>query len=143
VKALSIHEPWASLIAFGIKQYETRTWHRDYRGDLAIHATVNRRWIDHAGLFFPQHTDITYSPGCIVAVADLVAIHRSDDLVRDAGFDVNQIVYGDFSPGRSIWELRNVRRITPIPARGNMGLWDLPAVVEDLLRAQNVETRAE
>jgi len=30
--AISIHQPWASLIAFGEKRYETRSWKTDYRG---------------------------------------------------------------------------------------------------------------
>jgi hypothetical protein len=38
VKAITLHQPWASLIADGLKQYETRHWRTNYRGKLLIHA---------------------------------------------------------------------------------------------------------
>ena len=38
MKALSITQPWATLIAIGAKTIETRSWSTLYRGDLAIHA---------------------------------------------------------------------------------------------------------
>ena len=38
MKVLTIKQPWASLIAEGIKKYEFRTWKTKYRGDLLIHA---------------------------------------------------------------------------------------------------------
>jgi hypothetical protein len=38
VKVLTLHQPWASLIAVGVKTIETRSWSTQYRGPLAIHA---------------------------------------------------------------------------------------------------------
>jgi len=38
VKALSLTQPWASLVAVGAKRIETRSWRTPYRGALAIHA---------------------------------------------------------------------------------------------------------
>lgn len=38
MKALTLHQPWASLIAVGVKTIETRSWATKYRGPLAIHA---------------------------------------------------------------------------------------------------------
>lgn len=38
MKALTIWQPWASLLACGAKQYETRSWATSYRGPIAIHA---------------------------------------------------------------------------------------------------------
>lgn len=38
MEALTIKQPWASLIMAGIKHYETRGWKTSYRGKLAIHA---------------------------------------------------------------------------------------------------------
>ncbi len=39
MKALSIKQPWASLIAHGIKDIENRTWATKYRGTIYIHAS--------------------------------------------------------------------------------------------------------
>lgn len=38
MKALTLWQPYASLIAIGDKKIETRSWHTKYRGPLAIHA---------------------------------------------------------------------------------------------------------
>jgi hypothetical protein len=38
MKALTIRQPWASLIAHGVKTIETRSWSTKHRGPIAIHA---------------------------------------------------------------------------------------------------------
>lgn len=40
MKALSIKQPWASLIAHGIKDIENRTWKTNFRGKIFIHASA-------------------------------------------------------------------------------------------------------
>lgn len=40
MKALSIKQPWASLIAHGIKNVENRTWKTKFRGRIYIHASA-------------------------------------------------------------------------------------------------------
>ena len=40
MKALSIKQPWASLIALGIKDVENRTWKTNFRGRIYIHASA-------------------------------------------------------------------------------------------------------
>lgn len=43
MKALTLHQPWASLISGGQKWIETRSWKTEYRGELAIHAAKDVR----------------------------------------------------------------------------------------------------
>ena len=38
MKAITLIQPWATLVAIGEKKIETRSWTTDYRGPLAIHA---------------------------------------------------------------------------------------------------------
>lgn len=40
MKALSIKQPWASLIANGIKDIENRSWRTKFRGRIFIHASA-------------------------------------------------------------------------------------------------------
>lgn len=40
MKAITLWQPWASLLACGAKQYETRSWATNYRGPIAIHAAA-------------------------------------------------------------------------------------------------------
>jgi hypothetical protein len=39
MKALSIIQPWATLLAMGAKKIETRSYRTPYRGPLLIHAS--------------------------------------------------------------------------------------------------------
>jgi len=40
VKAITLTQPWATLVAIGAKHIETRGWSTRYRGPLAIHAAA-------------------------------------------------------------------------------------------------------
>lgn len=40
MKAISIKQPWASLIAHGIKDIENRTWKTNFRGRVYIHVSA-------------------------------------------------------------------------------------------------------
>lgn len=46
MKALTLWQPWASLIAVGAKTIETRSWSTTYRGPLAIHAAATTKGFD-------------------------------------------------------------------------------------------------
>lgn len=39
MKALTLHQPYAELVAQNVKYFETRSWNTKYRGLLAIHAS--------------------------------------------------------------------------------------------------------
>lgn len=39
MKTLSFQQPWATLIAMGLKDIENRTWNTDFRGKFLIHAS--------------------------------------------------------------------------------------------------------
>jgi hypothetical protein len=47
MKCLSLHQPWASLLAHGKKRVETRSWAIKHRGPLLIHAA--KRWTPDEG----------------------------------------------------------------------------------------------
>jgi len=52
IKTISLKQPWASLVAMGIKRIETRSWAAVYRGPLAIHASAST---DKEIVSFLQH----------------------------------------------------------------------------------------
>jgi len=47
MKALSIKQPWASLIAHGIKDIENKTWKTNFRGRVYIHASAGKVKFDN------------------------------------------------------------------------------------------------
>jgi len=119
LKALTICQPFAHLIAIGAKPIENREWPTRYRGPLAIHAGKSRNWLDlddeadYPGMAF----------GAVVAIATLYDCVRLADLpVLLAG---HQHAYGPWC-----WLLKDIRRLpTPVECRGAQGLWDLPEFI--------------
>jgi activating signal cointegrator 1 len=129
IKALTLHQPWASLIAAGIKQYETRHWSTDHRGLLAIHAGKKEPDMSYSdlGLIRTKNDGLPEPPplGCVVAIARLVAVIPSRELVDEEGINALEMRLGNFKPGRYGWKLEVVKVFDkPIPARGQQGLWD-------------------
>jgi hypothetical protein len=55
VKALTLWQPWASLVALGVKSIETRSWSTSYRGPLAVHA-AKRKPEQDLRLWMPLHS---------------------------------------------------------------------------------------
>lgn len=83
MRALTIRQPWAQLIALGVKTIETRSWATKYRGPVLIHAgkvepaaeTRLGPWITWAGEILNTDTDdgpVEMALGAVAAVADLV-----------------------------------------------------------------------
>lgn len=66
MRALTLHQPWASLVALGVKTIETRSWSTKYRGPLAIHAGTTQV---HTGKFLLL-SRIARSGGLISAPAE-------------------------------------------------------------------------
>ncbi len=138
MKALTLWQPWASLIAWGEKQYETRSWPTTYRGHLAIHASKNDDgWeVCQFNSFYQQALERAGIPhfdnlplGMILCIVDLVDVQQVREVDRGVIFgkmlDQKEENFGDYSHGRYAWKLENVRVLfEPIPCRGYQGLWD-------------------
>lgn len=131
MKAISLWQPWASLIAVGVKTWETRSWSTAYRGRILVHASKTfgrearrfaeslpcRRDLERGGIRGVGELPL----GAFVAVADLVDVRRCD-----GSYDGIDAEYGDFSAGRWMWRLENVQRFQhPLIWRGMMGLFDV------------------
>ncbi len=127
MKALSLWEPWATLIAFGLKRYETRSWSTIYRGPLLICASKKRLPLaDIIGLLYLGRltlNDLQF--GRAVATVDLVDILKTDDLRWGQLGEIEEKL-GDLSSGRYAWKLNNIRRfLSPPPVVGHQGLFDV------------------
>lgn len=141
MKALTLYQPWASLIAWREKQYETRGWSTLYRGPLAIHASKNfkegrevcainsfyREALARAGV---QHFD-NLPIGAVLCLVDLVDVVKTETL--NGKISQSEEHFGDYSWGRYAWKLENVRVLKyPFTQRGSQGLWEWDVMVEEL-----------
>ncbi|SDE75783.1 ASCH domain-containing protein [Fontibacillus panacisegetis] len=148
MKAITIHQPYATLIAINEKHNETRGWRTNYRGQLAIHAgkKVDRQACEWGPIksTLEKHgcTADNLPTGGIVAIAYLLECWAiGEDYVSGATVLFNgengatkdvsakECKFSDYSLGRYAWELDNVRMLPePIPAKGQQGLWNWTSI---------------
>ncbi len=149
MRTITLTQPWASLVAIGAKQIESRSWYTNYRGPLAIHAAkgfpkwakdftyakitrdcllngnlglqVERSIYEGGGI---ARLDTQLPRGSILARCQLVACVTTEEM---CAISEQEMAFGDYSPGRYAWFLEAVERLDePIPAKGALGLWEWP-----------------
>ena len=123
MKALTIKQPWASLIIEGYKKYEFRSWKTNYRGKILIHSGLSlekdmkERFKDY---------DLDYKLGYIIGEAEIVDCILVDKEFNDSLRNINPIVYGRSNHVENYaWKLENIKKYDkPIPCKGKLGLWN-------------------
>ena len=123
MKALTICQPHAHYIWLNEKPVENRSKRTHYRGELAIHAGLSRRWMrDGDAERFP---DLVF--GAVIAIATLAQCIEYAKLPLE--LRAHPHCHGPWC-----WVLADVLPLTtPIPCPGKQGLWNLPADVEALI----------
>jgi hypothetical protein len=146
VKALSLTQPWATAVAIGIKQWETRSWPTSVRGEVAIHAAKGfPGWAkefarsEQAEGRLPQgHLPL----GAVVCIAELVECRQTKTLAPEIG--EIETMYGDYSEGRFAFKLINVRTLAePVLWRGALRFWTVEWELHRLISEQLRSTLKE
>jgi hypothetical protein len=142
MKAITLTQPWASLVSIGAKRIETRSWQTRYRGVLAIHAGKGLGpvggWAGLEDMYTREPVRSHITPlicgggtwdvrrlpfGAIIAVADLVECERITPLrIQQNGWlfadgqrwelTEQERAFGDYEPGRFAWLLSNIRMLS-------------------------------
>ncbi|EOC2543098.1 ASCH domain-containing protein [Vibrio parahaemolyticus] len=122
MKALSVVQPWGSLIAKGTKSLEIRSWSPEKLPMHDIALVQNEVRLTANGQEDPN--------GIVVAIIDIVvcrAWDRSD--CESSGCDESEFEEGWFA-----WEITNVRELNrPIPAIAKRGFYELTKAESDLV----------
>lgn len=149
MKALTLHQPYATLIALGAKKIETRSWPTPHRGMLAIHAAATMPHDVQLALTHPAFVDKLRPAGFTLdargewqglPLGAVVAVCHVVDCVRVEALETTPISiwewhFGDYTPGRYAWKLGDVRALAiPIRTRGAQQLWTVPDHVEAQVR---------
>ncbi|MDT9719152.1 ASCH domain-containing protein [Paenibacillus sp. ClWae2A] len=149
MKAVTIIQPWATLVALGVKTLETRSWATKHRGPLAIHAGQK---VDKEACLIPQIREALLkhgindwrdlTTGAVIAKAvlnDVWAINhpfKNGGLIERVSTDTGRFLtwggympdeyhFGDYSDGRFAWQLDDVVQLQePVPAKGQLSLWN-------------------
>lgn len=125
MKAITIKQPWATLIAEGYKEYEFRTWKTKYRGDILIHAG---KGIDKKAMERFKNLNLEYPAGQIIAKATLTDCIYVDEEFAQKLIKKAPVVYKGLI-NKGDWDgygfkLENVEKIKPIEVNGKLSLWD-------------------
>ena len=141
MRAIMLYQPWASLIAHGVKTVETRSWPppRAALGCLlAIHAgkrivppvVLNPDTEAAIANLYGERWRQDVPTGAVLAVARLVSARQvmgvDGEIAVFGPESVHRIAidpYGDFAPGRWLWMLEEVEPIEPQTATGGQRLW--------------------
>jgi len=126
MKVITIKQPFATLIAEGLKEYEFRTWKTNYRGEIFIHAG---KGIDKKAMKRYEHLGLTYPTGRIIAKATLTDCIPIDKDMRKILEKKDPLVYFGVIKNPE-WQgygfkLENIEKIEPIPVNGKLGLWNM------------------
>lgn len=123
MKALTVKEPWASLIINGYKKYEFRSWKTNYRGKLLIHAGLS---LDRAVTDKFSDYNLEYGQGEIIGEATLTDCILVDGKLNMELKEKDSLVYGHSDhTGIYAWKLDNVIKYDkPIKCKGKLGLWN-------------------
>lgn len=129
MKALSLREPFAALIAAGKKKIETRSWNTHYRGELYIHASAAK--IKRNDLRAQELLELIPNEplryGMVVCKCTLTDCRYMDAaFLREMERKPLEKLCGDYREGRYAWILEDIE-VLPVsfPAKGMLGLWTL------------------
>ena len=123
MKALTIKQPWASLIIEGYKKYEFRSWKTNYRGKVLIHAGAS---VDKKDMERFSHLNLKYPSKRIIAEVEIEDCLELTDKLNQEIISENNIAYGNKERTGYAWKLDNVRKIKSDKIiKGKLSLWDL------------------
>ena len=129
MKAISIHQPWASLITLNEKHDGTRNWKPQHRGPIIIHASKSFSKAEQALLQTETRKSVLarhgiesitqLSTGRPVAIATLTDAYMVEEITDK--LTATERALGDFRPGRYAWLVEDIQRlrqpIPPLPGR--------------------------
>ena len=123
MKVLTLKQPWATLVAEGIKKYEFRSWKTKYRGKLLIHAGAG---VDKKELKRFEKLKLDYQSKRIIAEVELEDCLELDNELNNKIIAENNIAYGSKKREGYAWKLTNIKKIESKEIiNGKLGLWNI------------------
>ena len=122
MKVLTLKQPYATLIAEGLKEYEFRSWKTNYRGELLIHAGAG---IDKEAMDRVKHLNLDFPKKKIIAKVVLEDCLEVNPKMNDEINRSNPVVYGNYKRDGFAWKLTKVEKLNiDKEINGQLGLWN-------------------
>ena len=122
MKVLTLKQPWATLVAENLKQYEFRTWKTNYRGEILIHAGIG---IDKEAMEKVKHLNLTFPSKRIIAKATIIdCIELTDEINKQISKE-NELIYGNKKRTGYAFKLDKIQKLNiDEEIKGQLGLWN-------------------
>lgn len=131
MKIITLKQPWATLVAEGIKKYEFRSWKTNYRGKVLIHAGAG---VDKKDMERFKDLNLEFPSKKIIAEVEIEDCLELDDKLNNEIIAENNIAYGSKVRTGYAWKLKNVKKIKSDKIiNGKLGLWNID---ESILEAE-------
>ena len=108
LKVLTLKQPWATLVAEGIKKYEFRSWKTNYRGKVLIHAGAG---VEKKELEKFKDLNLDYPAKRIIAEVEIEDCLELNDELNNQIINEKNIAYGSKYRTGYAWKLNNVKKI--------------------------------
>ncbi len=130
MKIITLKQPWATLVAEGIKKYEFRSWKINYRGKLLIHAGAG---VDKEELKKFKKYNLDFPKSKILAIAEVEDCLKLDDELNKKIIAEKNEVYDNKSRTGYAWKLKNIKKVkVDLEVKGKLGLWTYDINEEEL-----------
>ena len=155
MRALTLTQPWATLVAIGAKTIETRSWGTDHSGPIAIHAAKGFPREARDVCQIAPFAEVLKAGGVgaigdlplgvVVAVAHLHTCFRfteeTERWLRSRSahqrLPAHEVDFGDYTPGRYGFKFVRVQALAkPLACRGMLSLWHVPLEIERAIAEQ-------
>ncbi len=139
MRALSIRQPWASLILKAGKDIENRDWPTKVRGRVLIHAAKGMTRDEHEDAIHFAVCAMNARPGALGKKTTLRELGFARDALERGGIigsvEIVDCVEHSPSPwfvGHYGFVLRDPQPLPFTPWRGQLGFFDVPLTMEQL-----------
>ena len=122
MKVITLKQPWATLVAEGIKKYEFRSWRYNYRGEILIHAGAG---VDKEAMKKVESLCLEYPQKKIIAKVTIEDCLELNDKLNKKICESNPMVYGNKKRTGFVWKLNNVKKVNINETiNGKQGIWN-------------------
>ncbi len=121
IRVITLKQPWASLVAAGLKKYEFRNMNYSYRGKILIHAG---KGIDKDAMERVRKYNLEYPQSKIIAEVEITDCVKVDNDFNKMINNLNSPVYGNKKRTGYAWKLDNIKKLNiDKTINGKQGIW--------------------
>lgn len=124
MKVITLKQPWATLVAEGLKKYEFRSWKLNYRGEILIHAG---KGVDLDAMKKFKNLNLEFPKSRILAKVNILDCIELNKDINEQIIKENELVYGHkYNRTGYAWKLEVIEKINDNKdVSGKQGIWNI------------------